>query len=76
MPCSSEQALKNSSKVLFLLALAQTVTPNCAMPFFIDDRQYYTKESAARLYGALPYHLANAASEAAGHEAMTIIESS
>lgn len=26
--------------------------------------QYYTKESAARLYGALPYHLANAASEA------------
>ena len=29
--------------------------------------QYYTKESAARLYGALPYHLANAASEA-GHK--------
>jgi len=50
--------------VLFLLALAQTVTPNCAMPFFIDDRQYYTKESAARLYGALPYHLANVVSEA------------
>ena len=50
--------------VLFLLALAQTVTPNCAMPFFIDDRQYYTKEAAARLYGALPYHLANVVSEA------------
>lgn len=26
------------SEVLFLMALAQTVTPNCAMPFFIDDR--------------------------------------
>jgi len=55
---------ENRVGVLFLMALAQTVTPNCAMPFFIDDRQYYTKESAARLYGALPYHLANAASEA------------
>ncbi|CAK9070787.1 unnamed protein product, partial [Durusdinium trenchii] len=55
---------ENRVGVLFLLVLAQTVTPNCAMPFFIDDRQYYTKESAARLYGALPYHLANAASEA------------
>ncbi|CAJ1376866.1 unnamed protein product [Effrenium voratum] len=55
---------ENRVGVLFLLALAQTVTPNCAMPFFIDDRQYYSKESAARLYGALPYHLANAASEA------------
>eukprot|EP00913_Durusdinium_trenchii_P018870 g17732.t1 len=55
---------ENRVGVLFLLVLAQTVTPNCAMPFFIDDRQYYTKESAARLYGALPYHLANAAMEA------------
>jgi len=55
---------ENRVGVLFLMALAQTVTPNCAMPFFIDDRQYYTKESAARLYGALPYHLANAVSEA------------
>lgn len=55
---------ENRVGVLFLMALAQTVTPNCAMPFFIDDRQYYSKESAARLYGALPYHLANAVSEA------------
>eukprot|EP00435_Cladocopium_sp_Y103_P003510 s1617_g1.t1 len=55
---------RHEAVVLFLMALAQTVTPNCAMPFFIDDRQYYSKESAARLYGALPYHLANAVSEA------------
>jgi len=50
--------------VVFLLVLAQTVTPNCAMSFFIDDRQYYSREAAAKLYGPLPYHLANAVTEA------------
>jgi len=50
--------------VLFLLCLAQAVTPNCAMSFFMEDRQYYSRESAARLYGAVPYHVANAVTEA------------
>uniref|UniRef100_A0A7S4VRH1 ABC transporter domain-containing protein n=1 Tax=Alexandrium monilatum TaxID=311494 RepID=A0A7S4VRH1_9DINO len=50
--------------VLFLLTLAQSVTPNCAMSFFIEDRQYYCREAAAKLYGALPYHVANAVTEA------------
>mmetsp|Transcript_24951 Transcript_24951/g.77585 ORF Transcript_24951/g.77585 Transcript_24951/m.77585 type:complete len:650 (+) Transcript_24951:73-2022(+) len=50
--------------VLFLLTLAQAVTPNCAMSFFIEDRQYYRKEATARLYGPLPYHVANAVTEA------------
>eukprot|EP00415_Alexandrium_ostenfeldii_P000743 UN0743 len=34
------------------------------MSFFIEDRQYYSREAGARLYGALPYHLANAVTEA------------
>lgn len=33
-------------EVLFLLVLAQTVTPNCAMPFFIDDRPSDPKRTA------------------------------
>ncbi|CAE8734382.1 unnamed protein product [Polarella glacialis] len=55
---------KDRIGVLFLLCLSQTVTPNCAMSFFLDDRQYYSKEAAARLYTALPYHVANAVTEA------------
>jgi len=49
---------------IFMLALAQQVTPNCAMSFFIEDKHYYIREAPARLYGAVTYHLANAITEA------------
>jgi len=50
--------------VLFLIILTLSLTPCAAMSFFMEDRQYYGREAGARLYGALPYHLANASTEA------------
>lgn len=55
---------KDRTGVLFLLQLSLAVTPNCAMSFFVEDKRYYTRESAARLYGAIPYHVATAVTEA------------
>jgi len=34
------------------MALAQTVTPNCAMPFFIDDRTLVQTEKNTDLFAS------------------------
>lgn len=45
--------------MLFLLATSYVLQPFTSLSLFIYDRQFYSKEVAAKLYAPLPYFLAN-----------------
>lgn len=45
--------------VLYFLVIIYTLLPFTSLSLFIYDRQFYSKEVAAKLYASLPYYLAN-----------------
>lgn len=47
------------SGVLYFLVIIYTLLPFTSLSLFIYDRQFYSKEVAAKLYASMPYYLAN-----------------
>ena len=54
-----ETDLQNRLGSLYYGLISLALLPYCSMSIFIYDRQFYSKDSASRLYGAIPYYLGN-----------------